>query len=724
MQAGNRTGNSSFVRNRSEIRPYIVEDSSNQIVSYGRGGTNPGQIGGELSAAMAFAIGNGGNLGKLDASGNIQMLNFLQQIGRRSMDNGTMEIRSSFVKNNTTTSNTHFPTFSHIHINEVSKGVQKLNQILRSCSNGLNFDRYSIEVGRELLKGAMDLEESLRMLVNLQETSDYMISNQKKNKIKLLEEDEEDEKETAKLSDLKQLDRPRFSFDKPSRSLSHQRETGSNGIKQCQGTLNSISHSRTAASYLPDYETLSTFLAPKTPSQSTTEKGRISNVIAKLMGLDELPPKGDIKATHKERSSKRKDPQQADMGSPFSTQRKKASPQITPLKDTASVKKAEKVQAIPKGSSKVVISEENSHQQQDTEMAARIDTGSVPKIATSITDKQQSKVNQPIEVVRWKTVLQEKGRKGDDNGDKGGIFTKKGESKDLFMNNEPQHKIPERHRMTDDDASENTEIKRNADQKGKKNPSTFLQSKQRKHQHDPELLQSQVPKKSDNQQEKKKQLLPKQKLQARKPKGNLEEPVVASKTKISAKAALKKQSCANPSTADKKKSLKHIDVKQSKVTSNSRGVGHAICEPYVHEQHSMEKPNHIKVNASQTNQKIDAAASRINVTLDHSISPLPPESPVHKEMEQKNEEKVSSTGVSKQERELQSKSEEAGITKFTEKEGSSQLANREEQLQNEADSVVIDNSDENEHQGLECPKSFSSSDRVSSSSLQHKECRN
>lgn len=390
MQAGYRSGNS-FVRNRSDSRSYIVEDSSNQIVSYGRG-TNPGQMG-ELSTALAFAFGNGGKLGKLDASGNIQMLNFLQHIGRRSMDNGTMEIRSNFGK---TTSNTHFPTFSHIHINEVSKGVQKLNQILRTCSNGLNFDRYSIEVGRELLKGAMDLEESLRMLVNLQEASDYMISTQKKNKIKLLEDDEEDEKDTAKLTDMKQLDRPRFSFDKPSRNLSHHKETANNGIKeqfvalkhpeetprlqskQCHSTLNSISHTRTA-SYLPDYETLSTFLGPKTPSissQSTIEKGRISNVIAKLMGLDELPPKGDIKTTQKEKSSKRQDmtikhgvsadssPQQADMGTPFTTQRKKASSQITPPKDTASMKKAEKVRAIPKGSSKVVISEENSHQQE------------------------------------------------------------------------------------------------------------------------------------------------------------------------------------------------------------------------------------------------------------------------------------------------------------------------------------------------------------------------
>lgn len=701
MQAGYRTGNS-FVRNRSDSRSYIVEDSSNQIVSYGRGGVNPGQMG----AALAFAFGNGGKLGKLDASGNIQMLNFLQQIGRRSMDNGTMEIRSNFVKSST---NTQFLTFSQIHINEVSKGVQKLNQILRTCSNGLNFDRYSIEVGRELLKGAMDLEESLRMLVNLQEASDYMISNQKKNKIKLLEDDEEDEKETTKLTDLKQLDRPRFSFDKPSRNLSHQRES----------TLNSVSHSRTS-SCLPDYETLSTFLAPKTPSissQSTTEKGRISNVIAKLMGLDELPPKGDMKATNKEKGSKRKDPQQADMGSPFSTQRKKASSQITSPKDTASVKKAERVQAIPKGSSKVVISEENSHQQ-DTEMAARIDTGSVPKIATSIMDKQQSKVNQPTEVARWKTVLQEKGRKEDNNVDKGKIFTKKGESKDLFMNNEAQHKAPERHRMADNDTSENTEIKRNEVQTGKKNPSSVLQSKQRKNQHDPELQQPQVPKKSDHQQEKRKQLLPKQQLQARKPKVNLEEPVVASKPKIYAKGVPKKQSCANPSTAGKKKSLKHIDAKPSKCTStNSRGVAHAICEPYVRVPHSMEKSNHIKVNASQTNQKIDAAASRINGTLDHSISPLPPESPVHKEMKQKNEEKVFSARVSKQESELQSKSEEAAITKFTETEGSSQRANREEQLQNEADSVVIDNSDENEHQGLECPKSFSSSDGVSSSSI-------
>lgn len=741
MQVGSRSGKS-FGGTRSETGSYYVSgDSSNQIVAYGKG-TSSAQIG-DLSAALAFAFGNGGKFGRMDGSGNIQMLNFLQHIGRRSMDKGMIVTRSSFGKIST---NGHCPTFSHIHINEVSKGVQKLNQILRACSNGVNFDRYSIEVGRELLKGAMDLEESLRVLADLQEASDYMNSTQRKSKIKLLEDDEEDdENESAKLTEMKRLDRPRFSFDKPSRTTTSTKETAKNGIKQqfmaltygeetprlqakqLQSSSNFGSHTR-SGSYLPDYGTLSTYFEPKSPSissHSKPEKGRISNVIAKLMGLDELPSKGDSKTTEKEMSSKRKEstvskkhgasddsiPQQTENGPHSSSQKRMASSQITPSRDTAFVQKAERIQAIPNGSSKVALSEENSLQQ-DIEIAARKDAGSVSKIATIIMDNQQSRVNQHNEVAGYRKVLHEKRKEENNKIDEENIVTKKGESKDLFMNNEKMPKAPERQKVSEENALEDTFIKRHAAQTEKKNAGNLLQSKQQKQQHGHEHQQLKVTKKFDNLQEKRKQDVVKQKLQAREAKGNQNELTVLPKTKDSAKGSTKKQLYANLAPGSKKKPMKHIEVKP-KGPPNSRNVARATHETSMHVPHQRKKINNKKINESQIDKKIDTVANRRNGTLDHSAGPLNSHSPVRPEMKHQKDEKASINRVAKQESEPEHKGTEAGITEFKETEGSSYPANGVAQLKNVAEGVTFNNSDENECQGLEVPKSLTSSDSVS-----------
>ena len=95
------------------------------------------------------------------------MLGFLQQIGMRSADPSRVEARGGNAGRCGAVPG-QFPAFSPVQIGEISKGVQRLNQILRACSDGgVNLDRYSIEIGTELLKGAVDLENSLKMLVNL-----------------------------------------------------------------------------------------------------------------------------------------------------------------------------------------------------------------------------------------------------------------------------------------------------------------------------------------------------------------------------------------------------------------------------------------------------------------------------------------------------------------------------------------------------------------------------
>ncbi|XP_065847996.1 uncharacterized protein [Euphorbia lathyris] len=300
-----------------------IRGGPEDIVPLGRGRSS--EQFGDLSMALTFALENGGEITRTDSSNNSLMLGFLNQIGRRSVQTGKVD-GSSIAMHNTSTR--HFPSLSHLHINEIAKGAEKLNQILRACSNGLKFDRYSIEIGKELLKGAIDLEESLRMLVNLQEASDYMIEPQNKARITLLDDDEDDNDNTVKIEENKQLGRPIFSFDKPSRNSRHIQEAARAELKQRLmaltyqsenanysnsrknlSTSNSASQ-RFSASTSPSMQPFVAFSEQKNHPNSTKAKpetGRIPNVIAKLMGLEGLPENDDPKhiikkeSTHKDK---------------------------------------------------------------------------------------------------------------------------------------------------------------------------------------------------------------------------------------------------------------------------------------------------------------------------------------------------------------------------------------------------------------------------------------
>ncbi|VFQ97010.1 unnamed protein product [Cuscuta campestris] len=61
-----------------------------------------------------------------------------------------------------------------VHLIEVSRGAQKLSHVLESWSKGIGSDRKSKDVAKDLLKGALDLRESLERLEKLQEASGFM----------------------------------------------------------------------------------------------------------------------------------------------------------------------------------------------------------------------------------------------------------------------------------------------------------------------------------------------------------------------------------------------------------------------------------------------------------------------------------------------------------------------------------------------------------------------
>jgi hypothetical protein len=230
-------------------------NSSNQIIiPYGK---------------KAFEHDNRGKLRRADLSFTNSILGFLQQIQRGKMDRGSnLERRLA--------STSQSQTLSLVQINEISKGAHKLNHILRACfSNGVNMDTYSFNFAKELLQGAIDLEQSLRMLVDLQKSSTSQAQN--KNRITLLEEkeEEEEEEEVDRRMEKMQLAHPTFSFDnKMQRPITITNSKEAKKIKDFQQKRISTNTSRAADI-----------------SNQTVDKGRIPNVIAKLMGLENHPEK-------------------------------------------------------------------------------------------------------------------------------------------------------------------------------------------------------------------------------------------------------------------------------------------------------------------------------------------------------------------------------------------------------------------------------------------------
>ncbi|XP_028785788.1 uncharacterized protein LOC114760449 [Neltuma alba] len=305
--------------------------ASDQIVVYGRGQSSV-QLS-DISLALAYAFDNGGKLRRDDSSLTSSMMGFLHQIKRGTMEYSKIG-RGSNLDRQLATAN-HFPTSSPGQINEISKGVQKLNQILRACSNGdLNMDRYSIEFAKELLRGAMDLEESLRMLVDLQKSSDSMKNSQKKNRITFIEDDNDDDDDddrTTMTSEQRQLAPPRFSFDESSRNSHKLQEVGNSALtqrplvltyskerrnlsneKQDVNVSKLLPH-RQSTSSISDDKNINALSEQKNQSasmKSNTEKARIPNVIAKLMGLDNIPEKVESG-----------NPSQKDSGSPHKIER-------------------------------------------------------------------------------------------------------------------------------------------------------------------------------------------------------------------------------------------------------------------------------------------------------------------------------------------------------------------------------------------------------------------
>ncbi|KAK3030558.1 hypothetical protein RJ639_039588 [Escallonia herrerae] len=534
-------------------------ESSNQLVPYGRGQSSA-QVG-DLSMALLFALENGGKLGMMDSSGNSSVLGFLHQIGRRSLDLEKMQRTNTFVKHRPSTS--QFPTLSHLHIKEISKGVQNLNQILKACSSDHNFNRYSIVVGKELLKGAKDLEESLKMLVNLQEASEYMTNPQRKNRITLLEEDEEDEANTPKLAEKMQLDLPRFSFDKPTRNSHSAKKVAKTDLKQRLMALTyptdtpsipskqASSTSELVPQLRPNIRSLPTSLEPKSnssSSQSKSEKGRISNVIAKLMGMEELPEKVESHARRKESSSKQKEGtgfkaayatdknagpklKETDYLAPIEKKELLQVNKMPPSKDATILLKAENFQFSRRPNSEVAARDAKPHRK-DFEKQKKANAVSGDKKATITTDEQQNSSSQANRISENLYISQEKER--------GLEFTKqesrKGEITELVLMDELQQKVPTKHGSPEVAKTLQDKFlhKESTLQKDYKIVDRVMASNQKPredHRLHHEMLLKPGPQEEKHQAGKREQRITQQNFQGRKHKGNLTNSKVSPKPK-------------------------------------------------------------------------------------------------------------------------------------------------------------------------------------------------
>lgn len=203
---------------------------------------------------------------------------------------------------------------------EVSKGAKKLNHTIDSWSKGLRFEGQSNDIAKDLLKGALDLQDSLVMLGKLQEASQYM-AHLKKKQIKESERGGEDEPWIRRTSSDHQFrdifsvtgyQKPRLSVDGTSRNSTEElkkvireslvsqnllpkaRKHHERAYDFPQRNMDSASTSESPSTTSSTSQSSLFRLTTDSPTASTSVAPQMTkgpSLIAKLMGLEECPLK-------------------------------------------------------------------------------------------------------------------------------------------------------------------------------------------------------------------------------------------------------------------------------------------------------------------------------------------------------------------------------------------------------------------------------------------------
>ncbi|KAL9376734.1 hypothetical protein Peur_030854 [Populus x canadensis] len=216
-----------------------------------------------------------------------------------------------------------YRTPSSFQLLEVSRGAQKLNQTINSWSKGLSSDGQSKDIAKDLLKGALDMQESLLMLGKLQEASHYMAQlKRQKGKLKRgkINEVEAEMMSSHQFGDLHcqtGFQKPLLSADGSSNDYIDELKKaitdslGRHNLLPNRTTQEKTSKERRrrdSASDVPSTSSSQSSVAQSSSSHSTRSiataapprKENSPNLIAKLMGLEDMPSKPLQKHPHKQ----------------------------------------------------------------------------------------------------------------------------------------------------------------------------------------------------------------------------------------------------------------------------------------------------------------------------------------------------------------------------------------------------------------------------------------
>ncbi|KAL5143029.1 hypothetical protein HKD37_09G026083 [Glycine soja] len=189
---------------------------------------------------------------------------------------------------------------SSLQLMEVSRGAQRLNNMIHSWSRGLRYDERSEDIAKDLLKGALDLQESLLMLRKVQEASQHMASLKRR----------QNEKSERGRFDAKVIDGTAHCdhFGEQSYPMRFQRRwpSADGSSSSCNEELKKVIKESLVRQNLftttEGLDSASTFrstnssqssvawndrLSDSSFSPTTSRRERGSNLVAKLMGLEE-----------------------------------------------------------------------------------------------------------------------------------------------------------------------------------------------------------------------------------------------------------------------------------------------------------------------------------------------------------------------------------------------------------------------------------------------------
>ncbi|XP_022752188.1 uncharacterized protein LOC111300850 [Durio zibethinus] len=212
---------------------------------------------------------------------------------------------------------------------EVSRGAHELNQVIDSWSKGLWYDGHSKDIAKDLLKGALDLQDSLHKLGKLQEASHYMARLKKKEKEKCDRMRNDQVVQRTNSSPVGErnhpmgIKNPRLSADGSSRdcieelrkairdSLARQNLLPNQNAeeKRCcsrryldsASDIPSTSSSQSSTFQTENFPSLDSSIS----SAAVEKKASGPSLIAKLMGLEEMPSKSLQTNSQEELESKK-----------------------------------------------------------------------------------------------------------------------------------------------------------------------------------------------------------------------------------------------------------------------------------------------------------------------------------------------------------------------------------------------------------------------------------